>query len=77
LLKSVIEDLKKEKKQIFEEKNEQIIRLKTQIEEINNSFYDFKKLNDQNIKLVSELKSEVKKKSEENEDLKNKKKELE
>ncbi len=77
MLKSVIEDLKKEKKQIFEEKNEQIIRLKTQIEEVNNSVYDLKKLNDQNIKLVSELKSEVKKKSEENEDLKNKKKELE
>ncbi len=47
------------------------------MEEANNSVYDFKKSNDQNIKLVTELKSEVKKISEENEDLKNKKKELE
>lgn len=77
MLKSVIEDLKKEKKQLFEEKNEQIIKLKNQIEEANNSVYDVKRSNDQNFKFVNELKSEVKKISEENEDLKIKKKELE
>jgi len=36
-----------------------------------------KKLNEQNIKVVSELKNENKKIKEENEDLKNKKKEIE
>lgn len=77
MLKSVTEDLKKEKKQLFEEKNEQIIKLKNQIEEGNNSIYDIKKANDQNLKLASELKTENKKILEENEDLNNKKKNLE
>jgi len=77
LLKSVIEDLKREKKQIFEEKNEQITKLKNQHEELNKNCLDYKKNNEFNNKKISELTNELNKIKEENEDLKIKKKDFE
>ncbi len=77
MLKSVIEDLKREKKQIFEEKNEQITKLKNQHEELNKNCLDYKKNNEFNNKKISELTNELNKIKEENEDLKIKKKDFE
>lgn len=77
LLKSVIDDLKKEKKDLFEQKNEQIKNLKIDLEEKNSKANEFIRFQEHNDKILMELKNEINKIKQENEDLKNKKNEIE